>query len=65
MIEIYLFVNPLGEYCFEMEQPVITIYRRRVRDTIKRKDAISLSSFGQFADNWGCHATKRNFSEQS
>ncbi|HAP6330485.1 TPA: DsbA family protein, partial [Enterococcus faecium] len=23
MIEIYLFVNPLGEYCFEMEQQLL------------------------------------------
>ncbi len=65
MIEIYLFVNPLGEYCFEMEQQLLQFIEEEYGNTIKRKDAISLSSFGQFADNWGCHATKRNFSEQS
>lgn len=57
MIEIYLFVNPLGEYCFEMEQQLLQFIEEEY-GTPSKERCNSLSSFGQFADNWGCHATK-------
>ncbi len=57
MIEIYLFVNPLGNIVSKWSNSYYNLLKKSTEHH-QRKDANSLSSFGQFADNWGCHATK-------
>lgn len=57
MIEIYLFVNPLGNTVSKWNNSYYNLSKKSTGHH-QKKDAISLSSFGQFADNWGCHATK-------
>ncbi len=37
MIEIYLFVNPLGEYCFEMEQQLLQFIEEEYGTPSKEK----------------------------
>ncbi len=37
MIEIYLFVNPLGEYCFKMEQQLLQFIEEEYGTPSKEK----------------------------